>query len=232
MDNMAPVKQHFNDEAEAFDTVIKNLIPYYEQMVLAVINSIPFNSQERISVLDLGCGTGTIANAVKIAYPDSIITCVDISDKMLNVASGKIPDAIFIESDFYNFVFPQKYNVIVSSLALHHLVTKTDKLDFYHKIYDGLNASGVFINADVVLASTDSLQDVYMTQWKNFMLRNVTSFEVENKWIPSYHTEDRPISMLEHLCMLKETGFDNMDIVWKYYNFCVFMATKNEIRTL
>jgi tRNA (cmo5U34)-methyltransferase len=32
--------------------------------------------------------------------------------------------------------------------------------------------------------------------------------------------------MMEHFEMLKETGFADIDIVWKYYNFAVYMAMK------
>jgi len=50
--------------------------------------------------------------------------------------------------------------------------------------------------------------------------------EVENKWIPKYYEEDRPVSMMEHLDMLNKAGFKIMDVVWKYYNYAVYMAIK------
>ena len=127
---------------------------------------------------------------------------------------------------FYDFNFDKNYDAVVSSLALHHLETKEDKLEFYRKIYSCLNDGGIFVNADVVLASTEALQQCYMTQWKNFMLRNVPKDEVDSKWIPAYYEEDRPVSMIEHFEMLKDSGFKIMDVVWKYYNFAVYMAIK------
>lgn len=127
---------------------------------------------------------------------------------------------------FYDLSFDKKYDAVVSSLALHHLVTKQDKLEFYHKIYSCLNAGGVFINADVVLAATDALQKRYMEQWKSFMCKNVSMDEVDNKWIPTYYEEDRPVSMMEHFEMLKDAGFEAKDVIWKYYNFAVYMAVK------
>lgn len=65
-----------------------------------------------------------------------------------------------------------------------------------------------------------------MEQWKNFMYKNVPENEVENKWIPSYYEEDRPASMVEHFEMMKEAGFNVVDVVRKYYNFAVYMAAK------
>ncbi|WP_207895398.1 class I SAM-dependent methyltransferase [Treponema sp. J25] len=229
MERMDRVKKHFEEEAAQYDGIIKNLIPYYHKMVEALVNTLPFDPSLEIQVIDLGCGTGTISRAVKDAYPNAKLTCVDISEKMLKVAAGKlseVSDAIFIKKNFYDFNFDKNYDAVVSSLALHHLETKEDKLEFYRKIYSCLNDGGIFVNADVVLASTEALQQCYMTQWKNFMLRNVPKDEVDSKWIPAYYEEDRPVSMIEHFEMLKDSGFKIMDVVWKYYNFAVYMAIK------
>ena len=229
MDRMNKIKNHFEEEAEQYDGIIKNLIPYYHQMVEALVNTLPFGHSENIEVIDLGCGTGTISRAVKDVYPKAKITCLDISGKMLQIAAGKLSDAqdaAYINSNFYDFNFDKKYDAVVSSLALHHLVTKEDKRDFYKKIYSCINTGGVFINADVVLGSTDILQERYMEQWKNFMCMNVSRDEVESKWIPTYYEEDRPVLMMEHFEMLKDAGFKAVDVVWKYYNFAVYMAAK------
>lgn len=229
MDRINKIINHFEGEAEQYDGIIKNLIPYYHQMVEALVNTLPFDHSENIEVIDLGCGTGTISRAVKDAYPKAKITCLDISGKMLQIAAGKLSDAqdaAYINSNFYDFNFDKKYDAVVSSLALHHLATKEDKLDFYRKIYSCLNIDGIFINADVVLASTDILQERFMEQWKNFMRINVPTDEVESKWIPTYYEEDRPAQMMEHFEMLKDVGFEVVDVVWKYYNYAVYMAAK------
>jgi tRNA (cmo5U34)-methyltransferase len=226
---MESIKKHFEEEALEYDGIIKNLIPYYSRMVEAVVNSMPFRVSDCIEVLDLGCGTGTVSRAVKNAYPHAKLTCLDISGKMLQMASEKLceaPDTIFINSSFTEFDFDKKYDAVVSSLALHHLVTREDKLDFYKKIYLGLKSGWILINADLVLASDGILQNTYMEQWKNFMYRNVPADEVEKKWIPANHEEDSPASLTDHFEMLKEAGFTVMDVVWKYYNFAVCVAWK------
>lgn len=229
MDRMNKIKNHFEEEAEQYDGIIKNLIPYYHQMVEALVNTLPFGHSENTEVIDLGCGTGTISRTVKDVYPKAKITCLDISEKMLQIAATKlndVQDAAYINSNFYDFNFDKNYDAVVSSLALHHLVTKEDKLDFYRKIYSCLNTGGVFINADVVLASTDALQKRYMEQWKSFMCKNISIDEVDNKWIPTYYEEDHPVSMMDHFEMLKDAGFEIVDVVWKYYNFAVYKAVK------
>ena len=226
---MERIRKHFEEEAKEYDGIIKNLIPYYNQMVVALVNAIPFSNQDEIDVIDLGCGTGSISKAVQSSFPRASMTCVDISANMLDIAACKMSDfnnTKYINSNFYGFNFDRKYDAVVSSLALHHLETKEDKFEFYRKIFDALKPEGVFVNADVVLASSDKLQDCYMKEWKRFMCKNVSESEVDSKWMPSYYAEDRPISLMEHFELLKEAGFENIDVVWKYYNFAVYMAVK------
>jgi tRNA (cmo5U34)-methyltransferase len=65
-----------------------------------------------------------------------------------------------------------------------------------------------------------------MEVWKKFMRWNVSEEDVENIWIPKYYEEDRPVSLMDNLDMLKKAGFTSVDVVWKFYNFATFMALK------
>lgn len=229
MERIEGVKRHFEEEAREYDGIIVKLIPYYPQMLEALVAALPFEHDTAIEAIDLGCGTGTVAKAVKDAYPNARLTCIDIAEKMLQMARAKLagaPDTEYILSDFNDFEFPKEYHAVVSSLALHHLETDGDKLGFYKKIYSGLKEGGVFANADVVLGSTDALQQRYMDKWKSFMYGSVGRDEAEGKWIPKYYEEDRPVSLTAHLKMLKEAGFSATDVVWKYYNYAVYTAVK------
>ena len=127
---------------------------------------------------------------------------------------------------FNQFEFEENYHVVISSLALHHLETDEDKKKFYKKIYKALRENGVFYNADVIIGENRYNQELYMEKWKEFMSKNVGIDEVENKWIPKYFEEDKPTKINAHKYMLENIGFSDFDVLWKYYNFAVFGATK------
>jgi len=221
------IKKHFEEEANKFDIIIQKLIPNYNQMIDALVSVIPFSNERIFSMIDLGCGTGTISQSIKSRYPNAKITCVDIAGKMLEIAKDKIGgNIICIQADFNEFEFPNNYDLIVSSLALHHLENDNDKLAFYKKIYSSLNESGVFINIDVVLGSDNDIQDVYMKKWKEFMSKNVSDEEINNKWLPTYYAEDRPTQLITHLDMLKKSGFSCVDVIYKYFNYAVYIGKK------
>ncbi len=226
---MRKIREHFESEAREFDDVIVKLIPYYEQMTDALIDSIPFDTNADFKMIDLGCGTGTISKKIAQKFPNSGIVCLDIASNMIDIAKYKLANHTntdFMVADFASIELKEKFDVVVSSLALHHLETENDKKAFYSKIYTILNKGGVFFNADVVLGSTDFLQMKNMKRWKEFMHKSVSIDEIKNKWIPTYEEEDRPAKLTDQLKWLEEIGFISVDVIWKYYNFAVYGGIK------
>ncbi len=198
-------------------------------MIDSMISVIPFNDSDNFKVLDLGSGTGNVSMAVKEKFKFASIDCIDIAENMIEMAKIKLDDYDDIQyytGDFSEFDFKEKYDVIVSSLALHHIKTDKEKKNFYSTLYDLLKVNGIFINSDKVLASSERLNEVYSKKWKNFMLKNVAEDEIEEKWIPQSNKEDFPVSMMNHLKWLEEIGFKNLDIVWKYYGWAVYCGSR------
>jgi tRNA (cmo5U34)-methyltransferase len=227
--NMENVKNHFDSEAAEYDGFILKIIPLYSEMIDALICCIPFDEKLPIKVLDLGCGTGNISKKVKERFPLAQITCVDMAENMIKMAQNKLSnysEISYVLSDFRNLTMDDDYDVVISSLALHHLETDDDKISFYKKIYSALRLGGVFYNADNVLGPTEYLQDLYLEKWKIFMNQNLSLEEIENKWIPLHHKEDRPAKMMDHVEWLKDTNFKDVEVVWKYYNYGVYGGVK------
>lgn len=221
------IRDHFEAEAGEFDRIILNLIPDYPEMVEAIVAAIPFDRSARLEVIDLGCGTGTVAQAVLAAFPHAHLTCLDLAEKMVAVAQTKLRhhrNVSYITGNFENF--EGRYDVVLSSLALHHLQTDEDKRRFYRRVYENLASGGAFYNADLVLASSAALQQVYLQKWRAFMKRAISEEEIDTKWIPKYLDEDRPAKLLDQLSWLVEIGFAYVDVLWKHYNFAVYGGLK------
>lgn len=226
---MNNIKQHFEDEAREFDRLIVTLIPEYSRMVEALVSSFPFERSAPVRVIDLGCGTGTVAARVLQIFPNAQVTCLDLAENMIEMAQSKLarhPQVRYTQGDFNAFKFDRDFDAVVSSLALHHLATDDEKKIFYQRIYESLAPGGIFYNADVVLGSSEFLQEVYMEQWRSFMSRNVSRAEIESKWIPKYQAEDRPAKLMDQLEWMAEIGFADVDVIWKYYNFAVYGGAK------
>jgi len=223
------VKEHFEEEAKEFDGTIVKLIPKYSEMIDSMILTIPHDVSDEFKVLDLGTGTGNVSRAVKEKFKRASIDCIDIADKMIEMAKIKLADydnIRYYTGDFSEFEFEDTYDVIVSSLALHHIKTDTEKKKFYYKIFNSLKDGGIFINSDSVLGSNEKLYELYFEKWKEFMSNSVPEDEIETKWIPQSKKEDYPAPITKHLKWLGETGFKEMDVVWKYYGWAVYCGTR------
>lgn len=74
-------------------------------------------------VLDLGCGTGTLALALQRHEPGAAITGVDGDEAMLEQARAKAPAIAFDQALAQELPYAdESFDVVVSSLFFHHLV--------------------------------------------------------------------------------------------------------------
>ena len=100
-------------------------------------------------VLEFGCGTGLISLNLKDYFKE--ITLIDNSKEMINVANNKI-DLLKIDNikgiccDLINYDIFEKYDIIYSSMALHHVV-EIDKL--IKRFNDLLNEEGKICIVDL-----------------------------------------------------------------------------------
>lgn len=225
---MKNVKDHFEEEAEVFDGLIRTLIPFYEDMIDALVLALPFHEKEKIKVLDLGCGTGNISIKVKERFPNAQITCVDMAENMIKMAKSKLSSYDNIQfkiADFRDLNFREEYDAVISSLALHHLQDH-EKRPFYDDIKMFLKKGGVFYNADNVLGSSFHLNQLYMDKWIEFMLNSHTQEEIDSVWLPKHREEDFPAPLMDHIHWLEDAGFEEVDVVWKSYMFGVYGGKK------
>ena len=86
---MESVEKIFQKEAKNYDEIIIKIIPFYEEMLETLIDTIPFPISRKISVIDMGCGTGTLALKIKEKYSNASLTCLDIAEEMIILAKQK-----------------------------------------------------------------------------------------------------------------------------------------------
>ncbi len=99
-------------------------------------------------VLDVGCGTGTLAIMIKRAYPQVQVTGLDADPEVLEIADKKTHDhGLEIKYDqgvAYALPYPEDYfDRAVSSLMMHHL-TREDKIQTFKEIRRVLKPGGEF----------------------------------------------------------------------------------------
>lgn len=148
---------------------------------------------------------------------------------MIELSQFKLREYDDIEyhvGDLRYIEFKGEYDLIISSLAMHHLQTDKEKIAAFRKIYNSLNSGGVFYNADSVQASNKYLDNVNIEQWKEFMLESLSEKEIDEVWLPTHYKEDYPAPLIKQVDWLRDVGFKEVDVTWKYIMGAVFGGVK------
>lgn len=220
------VKVKFNENASQYDSQRKKLIPCFDDFY-TIATSIAETNANPPSILDIGAGTGLLSSFILDKFPDANVTLIDISENMLEVAKERFkdkPNVTFIIDDYTKYKFDEKFDVVISSLSIHHL-TEDEKKRLFHDIYSSLNNNGVFINADQVLGSTPFIEALYTRDWKN----KVETSGLSKEEISSAYERaklDKMSSLDDQINWLKDIGFLDVDCVYKYFNFVVLFGRK------
>lgn len=138
----------FHRLTPVYDTVLGRLFPEAEiKRQIAVRIAAPGQS-----VLDLGCGTGTLAIMLRQAQSSGLIAGIDIDDAMLFRAKSKAEYAgtmlAFMQGTTTMLpLADNSFDVAVSSLVLHHL-KRGQKVAAMRDAYRVLRPGGRFYIAD------------------------------------------------------------------------------------
>ncbi|WP_145406368.1 class I SAM-dependent methyltransferase [Paenibacillus xylanexedens] len=220
------VKQLFDRVAQDYDLQRKQLIPCFDDfygMTLDLMES-PLDSPR---ILDLGAGTGLLSGMVLQKYPNARLTLIDISDQMLEGARRRfdgVNQVQYVVGDYSKYNFTSSYDMIISSLSIHHL-THADKKHVFGTVYKLLEPGGHFINADQVQGRTPDTDTYYRQRWLEAIYGSGLSDEAISASIERRKV-DINATLEDQLVWLEEAGFSVADCMYKYLDFAVFFAQK------
>jgi tRNA (cmo5U34)-methyltransferase len=219
----------FDESVDYYDEWVKIALPCYDEIFSVAKELIPFAPDARIEVLDLGAGTGLFSMHVLQKYPNAVFVLYDVAPKMLDVARERFRESTsqfqYILDDYRYFQSSLRFDLVVSSLSIHHL-TDSDKKDLFKRVYTVLSNEGVFINVDQIRGPTPFLQELYWTKWLEKVREKEAAEEKISESIQRRMTYDKDSLLTEQLQWLRDAGFANVDCVYKNYFIGVFVATK------
>jgi len=102
------------------------------------------NFKKDISILEIGCGTGTVANELtKLGYT---VDAFDYSDEMIRQAKLKNSNINFYQDDITTFKVDKKYDLILCFMdTLNYIVEEKDIKSSFKNVYNALNDGGIFL---------------------------------------------------------------------------------------
>ncbi|QYR23880.1 class I SAM-dependent methyltransferase [Paenibacillus sp. sptzw28] len=227
-DGNREVKSKFDEIAGVYDRQRRMLIPRFDDLY----NTPTDYAQVKGSapkILDLGAGTGLFSSFMLSKYPDAELTLIDLSSNMMDIARARFnqySNVSFIVADYSNYVYREKYDLIISSLSIHHL-EDLEKKAIYEKAFKLLNDGGMFINADQVLGATPPVQNYYQRKWiesvqQSGLSRDDLELALERMKLDKYAT------VRQQLEWLSGAGFTDVDCIYQHYNFAVMTGRASD----
>lgn len=140
---------HFHWLTHYYDPMIRLMFPE-ETLKTAITNQAHLQASQKL--LDIGCGTGTLALLLKQSQPNTVVYGIDIDTRILAIAerkAGQMKTNINLQQASATCLpYPdESFDHVFASLLLHHL-TQQDKLLALKEAYRILKPGGELHVAD------------------------------------------------------------------------------------
>lgn len=209
----------FNKRADKYDSHMEQNVSNFNQFYSSIADQIKATDQ-RINILDIGCGTGLELKAIFDKVPNASFHCVDLSKEMINKLKTKYQNksqnittelGSYLEINFRE----SYYDYVLSVMSLHHLVY-LDKLKLYKKIYKGLKVNSIYIEGDYIVDQKK----------ERLLLAEYNKLEQEIRSNPGSYHIDIPFSLKTQRKVIKEAGFKDFKVLYNKEQAVVYSCLK------
>jgi tRNA (cmo5U34)-methyltransferase len=184
--------------------------------------------------VDLGAGDGALSALMLSLYPQAEAVLVDFSEPMLagvsrrlaGRGSWRVVRGDLSDPSWRDGLPGGGYGAAVSSLAIHHLPAAR-KRELYAEVFELLAGGALFVNLDYVTVA-GPLRGLWDEQLVANSLRlererggTRTAEELERN-LCGDADEDRPDTVEDQLQWLRDAGFANVEVHFKWAEVAVF----------
>jgi tRNA (cmo5U34)-methyltransferase len=219
------VESHLQLQITEYDQLIRRFIPRYDEMLDEAVYLIRDAVGDAGKLVDLGIGTGALAERMIKAIPKAQIIGIDADAKMLEEAVRRLsPDRTELRLQDFFSELPTAQNAYFAALALHHIRNLSRKQALYQKIYDSLLPGGLFLNADAMFDETESSQK--RKRWAAHLISAGFAEADAFYHLESWRKEDAYFGLETELELLRKAGFTDCDVAWRYGPMAVIVGKK------
>jgi tRNA (cmo5U34)-methyltransferase len=226
------VKGAFDAAAPSYDALRRQLIPCFDEFYRAAVDVLAFPPGAAPRILDLGAGTGLLAERILARWPRARLTLVDLSADMLDRArtrfAGSGARVELRVADYLRDPLGGPYDAVVSALSIHHL-PDAGKRSVFRRALAALRPGGRFVDADNVLAPTRPLAARDRAQW----IARVRESGIGGADLAAALVRTRldVLAPLDaQLAWLRRAGFEDVDCPYKWLHFAVLEGRRPGVR--
>jgi tRNA (cmo5U34)-methyltransferase len=218
---------------EDFDVRISGVLPYYSHFHQETINFVKSLSFNPIIWLDTGCGTGYLVDKAMEEFPATRFLLLDPSEGMLDQARKKLSFYPAERLEFLKASPTQEFSQeleekpdIITAIQCHHYLTREGRARATGVCYNLLKEGGVYVTFENIRPLTEEGILAGKRYWRNFQLAHGRTEEEVKEHLERFDTEYFPITVEEHLKLLRGTGFRTVELFWYSYMQAGFYCIK------
>lgn len=218
-------KSAFN--VDEYDEKIAQTLPYYQDFYQTVVDLVSVYFKEEPRWLDVGCGTGKMAEvALANLEVESFLFC-DSSSKMIGFVANKfkLSNVDFLNESVENLSFNNDFDII-STIQVNHYLHRDKRIKALENCYRGLKDNGIFITFENYAPVSDAVKELGLARWKKYQLNHGRNIHEVQNHLNRYGQDYFPITINEHLKLMKDCGFKVVEIIWLSYLQVGFLAIK------
>lgn len=218
--------------AGVFDDMVIRSVPFYEEMQRMIAELAADHYLDNTNIYDLGCSTGATMIQMNEAVPQHIqFIGIDDSPDMLEKCREKLTQVGFERpvklevADLNGKVTINNASVVVLCLTLQ-FVRPINREKLLKSIYEGMAEGGAVIIIEKIIAEDSTFNRDFIKYYYDMKRRNQYSeMEISQKR-EALENVLIPYKLSENIIMLREAGFTQCEVFFKWYNFSGFIAKK------
>ncbi|WP_195986014.1 methyltransferase domain-containing protein [Clostridium sp. D33t1_170424_F3] len=201
--------------AAEYDEEIRRTLPYYEEFYRQTADAVQACQTGALSWLDVGCGTGKMAELAFKKIHLKRFVCLDSSSEMIQIARARfaLPCAEFQVADMREMDYDNEFDV-VTAIQVNHYLQKEERIKSLQKCWKALKVGGIFISFENFAPNSGFLQRLYLDRWKTYELQQGKDREECERHIARYGKAYFPITLSEQLDAIKSCGFREAELLW------------------
>ena len=211
-DNTTPLS------AQKYDAEINKTIPYYSEFYDQTMDVVEQCGFPEIRWLDLGCGTGTLEEKALARFPKVCFVLVDPSGKMLEQAKEKLKayDMEYVLGKSTGIAFEDEFEV-VTAIQSHHYMHEGERKLAVENVFRALKKGGIFVCFENVVSDDPAVKQQELLRWGRYQQRRGKTAEEALAHNARCGVNYFPLTVLQHVELLKKTGFTAVHVFWISY---------------
>ena len=204
---------------EEYDAKIRNTIPRYDSLLFDALDVAVYSGIDVKYWVDVGSGTGNMAIMAMARFPKAKFTLLDISSDMLSVARRKAGSerTAYVNSSSDCMKIASGTADVVSCIQSNHYYDEVGHADVLKECYRILRPGGMIIVSENVASRTDEGYRIARARLKNYLVEKGRSETAAEQYLDRYGKEFHPHTAEEHIKLLEEAGFSDIEIFFYSY---------------